>query len=121
MNTLYLDVFSGISGDMFLGAMIDLGVSLQQLEQELKKLRIETIRARKKRQVFKFKSAGDYLEATDQLAEPHEFEVVLDLGRGRKAEKIKTTFTEDGSHHHHDQEESRHEHDQGRSFADIKK
>lgn len=40
MKTLYLDTFSGISGDMFLGLLIDLGVKQQQLEQELAKLPI---------------------------------------------------------------------------------
>jgi uncharacterized protein (TIGR00299 family) protein len=41
MKTLYLDIFSGISGDMFLGAMIDLGVDLGSLERELSKLGLE--------------------------------------------------------------------------------
>ncbi len=40
MKTLYLDTFSGISGDMMLGLLIDLGLELQQLEQELAKLPI---------------------------------------------------------------------------------
>jgi len=38
LKTLYLDIFSGISGDMFMGAMLDLGVELRQVEQELAKI-----------------------------------------------------------------------------------
>jgi len=38
VKTLYLDIFSGISGDMFLGALIDLGADFGQLQRELAKL-----------------------------------------------------------------------------------
>ena len=41
MKTLYLDIFSGISGDMFLGAMIDIGVDAAVLEAELAKLNLD--------------------------------------------------------------------------------
>jgi len=41
VQTLYLDIFSGLSGDMFLGALVDLGVDFRTLERELKKLRLD--------------------------------------------------------------------------------
>src|SRR5260221_12611363 len=41
MNTLYLDIFSGISGDMLLGALIDLGVDAHKLEHELEQLQLD--------------------------------------------------------------------------------
>ena len=40
MRIAYFDCFSGISGDMILGALFDLGFSPQELKQELKKLNI---------------------------------------------------------------------------------
>ena len=41
MKTLYLDIFSGISGDMLIGALIDLGADARKLERELKKLKLD--------------------------------------------------------------------------------
>jgi len=41
---LYYDCFAGISGDMNLGALVDLGVPVEHLEKELSKLKIEGFR-----------------------------------------------------------------------------
>jgi pyridinium-3,5-bisthiocarboxylic acid mononucleotide nickel chelatase len=51
MKIAYFDCFSGISGDMVLGALLDLGVPLEALLEELGKLPVEgyTISARKER------------------------------------------------------------------------
>ena len=41
MKTLYFDCFSGISGDMTIGALLDLGLDLEYLKTELRKLPVD--------------------------------------------------------------------------------
>jgi hypothetical protein len=41
MKTLYFDCFSGISGDMTIGALLDAGADFERLEAELKKLHLD--------------------------------------------------------------------------------
>ncbi|WP_085991130.1 nickel pincer cofactor biosynthesis protein LarC [Oceanobacillus senegalensis] len=41
MKLLYLDCFSGISGDMTIGALLDAGADFELLKKELKKLKFE--------------------------------------------------------------------------------
>ncbi len=40
MKILFLDPFSGLSGDMFVGALLDLGVDLARLAHEISKLEL---------------------------------------------------------------------------------
>ncbi len=49
MKIAYFDCFSGASGDMILGALIDAGLSPRQLKEELKKLKIPTLSLKTKR------------------------------------------------------------------------
>ncbi|MDT8318124.1 MAG: nickel pincer cofactor biosynthesis protein LarC [bacterium] len=41
MKTIYIDAFSGISGDMMVGALIDLGLPLQAIKEGIDKLPLE--------------------------------------------------------------------------------
>lgn len=62
---------------------------------------LETIRPDQSRQHFKFIHHGNYLEATEHLPEPHEFQAVLELKHGDHSHTFKVQFVE---HHHHDLE-----------------
>jgi pyridinium-3,5-bisthiocarboxylic acid mononucleotide nickel chelatase len=53
MNVLYCDCFSGISGDMFLSALVDAGLPVDYLNQQLAKLNISEFRGITARQVHK--------------------------------------------------------------------
>jgi len=104
MKVLYLDLFSGISGDMFLAALLDLGVDLQELEHELKKLKVDGYRLHVSRQQ---KSSISGVKFDVHLEHEH---------------------SHDHKHgHHHDHEHSHshdhehvHSHGNGRNFSKIK-
>jgi uncharacterized protein (TIGR00299 family) protein len=99
MKTLYLDLFSGISGDMFIAALIDLGVEASQLEQELKKLRLE----------------GCHLHIArghKASLEGVKFDVHLSSDHGHGEESHAHGHTHSHSHSH--------PHEHGRTFAQIR-
>lgn len=102
MKTLYLDLISGIAGDMFIGALLDLGLDPRELERELKKLKLDGYHLHVSRQQ---KSSISGVKFDVHLAHEHE--------------------------HHHDHEHSHdhghehdhaheHHHDDQRNFSEIK-
>ncbi|MEP7272932.1 MAG: nickel pincer cofactor biosynthesis protein LarC [Acidobacteriota bacterium] len=90
MRTLYLDCFAGVSGDMFLGALLDSGLELEALNLELRKLDLP----------------GYHLEAArvDRSGiSATKFDVIVDPATGEQA----------GKHAH----KHENEHDHGHSHA----
>jgi uncharacterized protein (TIGR00299 family) protein len=131
MKTLYLDIFSGISGDMFIGALIDLGVDARKLERELAKLKLDGYHLHVSR---KQKSGIEGVKFDVHLAD-HEH----DHDDGHDHEHHSHESHHSHSHHHshdehahehdhehghkHDHEHSHdhHPHDDSRDFSQIKK
>ena len=102
MKTLYLDLFSGIAGDMFIAALLDLGVDARQLERELKKLKLDGYHLHISRQQ---KSAIAGVKFDVHLAPEPDHEHAHDHGHQHHEHE-----------HHHD-----HSHDDSRNFSEIKK
>ncbi|WP_284645006.1 nickel pincer cofactor biosynthesis protein LarC [Paenibacillus silviterrae] len=67
MKILYLDCFSGISGDMTLGALVDAGADRSYIEEELKKIKIEPFALEWKR----VNKRGISALKLDVLLDPH--------------------------------------------------
>src|SRR3954467_642259 len=112
MKTLYLDVFSGISGDMFLGALIDLGVDFQQLERELKKLNVEG---------YHLQSGGgqrSHIQGTKfdvHLEHDHDHEDEHDHEHHDHDHGHHHDVHEHGHHHGHKHKHAHEEHEHGRN------
>ena len=51
MKTAYFDCFSGISGDMIIGALLDLGLDFKYLRKELEKLKLRECKIESKKTV----------------------------------------------------------------------
>jgi uncharacterized protein (TIGR00299 family) protein len=119
MNTLYLDIFSGISGDMFIGAMLDLGVDFQQLQRELGKLNLGGYRLEVRRGE---KSGIQGAKFDVHLEEEHHHEHGHHHGKPDLLKPFQAhshSHTHSGGHgfHLHTQDNP---HEHGRNYRDIK-
>jgi uncharacterized protein (TIGR00299 family) protein len=127
MKTLYLDLFSGISGDMFIGALLDLGVDAHQLEKELKKLPVSGYHlhvARKQKSSISGTKFDVHLEDDHDAHHhshdhAHEHEHHHEPGHHHEHEH---DHPHSHSHHHTHSEPGSHSHshDHERTFAQIK-
>jgi len=110
MKTLYLDVFSGLSGDMFIGALLDLGVEFRQLEYGLAKLNLDGYRLEHRR-------------AAKHGIEGMKFDVLLSDHAPRPTQHDHSHSHGPGDHahfHSHGPGDCDHVHDGSRNFAQIK-
>jgi uncharacterized protein (TIGR00299 family) protein len=104
MKILYLDLFSGIAGDMFIAALLDLGVDANRLERELKKLKLDGYHLHVSRGL---KSAIAGVKFDVHLAHEHHHEHPHDHGHHH------------GHEHPHDHDHH-HGHEEPRNFSEIK-
>ena len=66
-------------------------------------IKIETVRPDGARQTFAFRAAGEYLESTTDIPEPHEFKAIVQLSHGSHAHNHEVQFVEhDHGHAHHE-------------------
>ncbi|MGH7864415.1 MAG: nickel pincer cofactor biosynthesis protein LarC [Candidatus Binataceae bacterium] len=76
MKTAYLDAFSGLSGDMLVGAMLDLGADTNQLERALATLGVGGYRISTRRRVLSGISALKFdVEVSEAQPERHLSEI----------------------------------------------
>jgi len=105
MNNLYLECFSGISGDMFVAAMLDLGADREVLLTAIKSIPVQGFHVK----ITNVKKAG--LEMCD-------FDVILEEAYENHDHDMEYLMGHEDSHHahshDHDQEHS-HDHDQEHS------
>jgi len=136
MRILYLDCFSGISGDMAVGALCDLGIKPSAFEWELSKLEIGDFHAhweRKTRQnieAVKFSIHEGATHTHEQDEEhhhhAHEEDVHEHAHEHHECEHEEHEHHEHEHHgqaHHHEEEHHHHEHeehDHGRAYSEIR-
>jgi uncharacterized protein (TIGR00299 family) protein len=84
MKVLYFDCFSGISGDMTLGALLDLGVSQAHLLESLKALKLE---------------------------DEYHFDIKKELKNGIMGTLVDVVLHHEEEGHHHDNQHDHHHHE----------
>lgn len=92
MKVAYVDMFSGASGDMLLGALVDIGVPLNKIKEEVSKIPIEfTLKARKEKNVIVGTSV--FVESNDKK-ERDMNDIIFLLEKSDLDEKVKENAKE---------------------------
>jgi uncharacterized protein (TIGR00299 family) protein len=81
MKIAYFDCFSGASGDMILGALLDAGLQIEQLLDELQKLKLSHYRLDVRRVVKKGIGASRVIIDIDQAYHEHHHRRLADIER----------------------------------------
>jgi uncharacterized protein (TIGR00299 family) protein len=106
MKTLYFDCFSGISGDMTIGALLDLGLDFDYLKSELRKLPVEGYELSRARVVRANLSAMKFDVRMEKEASH---------SRSHSHEHGGEPHHHEHDHHEHHHHEDEHGHDHGHS------
>jgi uncharacterized protein (TIGR00299 family) protein len=89
MNIAYFDCFSGIAGDMILGALLDLGVDQDFLQKELQKLSLSGY------EIQVTKVQRNHIQATDILITVQEqqhrnlFDIIHTIKKSKLSDEVK--------------------------------
>ena len=113
MRIAYLDCFSGISGDMFLGALLDAGVPAEVFERTVAALDIGA-----KLEIARVNRSGISAAKVDVLVHG-EKELPREVYWERRSQFDHEHKPEDHPHHQHEHRDRDHPH--GRSLTEIKR
>lgn len=109
-KTLYLQCPAGLSGDMTVAALLDLGADRKVLERALDSIKAEGFETK----ISRVSKAGldccDFAVVLDHEHENHDHDMEYLYGSGR--------HDHGAEHHHHDHEHGHHH--EHRNFADVK-
>ncbi|RDW20896.1 LarC family nickel insertion protein [Oceanobacillus chungangensis] len=111
MKILYLDCFSGLSGDMTIGALLDAGGDFPHLENELKKLQIDDEYELKISKVVKNGITSTKFDVVlgNELVYDHTHD------HSKHEHGKQNVHTHDHSSHHHHEHSHTHNHDHSHS------
>lgn len=114
MRIAYLECFSGISGDMFLGALVDAGVSAQLLQQTVEALGVGA------RLEFSRVVRGGISATKASVWANGEKDAPSEEHRQRRELEHQHSHESRG-HHKHEHAKHEHSHEQGRGLTEIKR
>lgn len=119
MSKLYLECYSGISGDMTVGALLDLGADRGKLEQVLQTVPAQGFEVK----ISKVRKSGieacDFDVILDHEHENHDHDMDYLFGADAAAVEGHAGHYQGEQEHHHQEEQEHHHHHEHRSLGDV--